>query len=121
MLLLLLGFEAGWWHRCDYFKYGNATSVNWEVLCPGHTYEYVDNPTTPGEYFKAMCMRSTPDNATDLTYYGMLSGYYGYAKDHFNIPFASPAPTPPPTKIICSCKSKKFEIRVVFSLVSTLQ
>ena len=120
MLLLLLGFEAGWWIRCDYFNYRTDVKDSRE-LCPGYTYEYVDNATTPGEYFIAMCMRSTPDNAADLTYIGMVSGYYIYAKDHFNIPFPTFAPTPTATKIIYSCKHKKFEIRVIFSLVSTLQ
>ena len=119
-------FFAGWWRHCDYFI-NPANATKWEDFCSGLTYSYVTNPTAPGEYFYApMCYDSPPkDEVYELM--GVINGSKYWAYLYFNIPYATPqpsptfAPTPTATKIICSCKSKKLEVRVVFSLVSTLQ
>ena len=119
-----------WWYSCDYFGNNSTRVYNCEDLCIGRTYELYKNdakPTTPGEHYIYSFDSMKIMNDEDWTFMGMLRGYYCYAKSHYYIPFPTPAvsatfaPTPPPTKIICSCKHKKFEVRVIFSLVSTLQ
>ena len=131
MLLLIIAYL-----HCDYFGSGIANPTYFfEALCGNYinTNDRYCN-ATPGYCCAYNTYRDEPyDDSTmpsnPAILMGVWQGKYYYCNNYIYVPFITQAqtpamtfaPTPTATKIICSCKSKKLEVRVVFSLVSTLQ